>query len=126
MGLPRPYVCANHDMFKELYYWDSYFIILGLEHTQHEERVIDITENCLYLMERFGRIPNASRYYFLSRSQPPFLTSMIRKAVSFMGRRGDSREVIDTWLKRAYKIAKAEYTQVWRGKRFPDEREVYQ
>jgi alpha,alpha-trehalase len=126
IGLPRPYLCANHDMFKELYYWDSYFIILGLEHTPHEEHVVDITENVLYLMDRFGRVPNASRYYHLSRSQPPFMTSMVRKSVSFMMRRGDAREKIDEWLKRAYHIAQSEYVQVWRGKRFPDEREVYQ
>jgi alpha,alpha-trehalase len=126
IGLPRPYLCANHDMFKELYYWDSYFIILGLEHTAHEEQVIDITENVLYLMDRFGRVPNASRYYHLSRSQPPFMTSMIRKSVSFMARRGDAREKIDDWLRRAYHLAQSEYVQVWRGKRFPDEREVYQ
>ena len=56
IGLPRPYMCANHDMFKGLYYWDSYFIVLGLEHTRHEEFVLHITENVLYLMERFGRV----------------------------------------------------------------------
>lgn len=126
IGLPHPYMCANHDMFKELYYWDSYFIILGLEHTPHEEFIVHITENVLYLMERFGRVPNGTRYYFLSRSQPPFMTSMIRKTVSFMKRRGDTPEQITSWLKRAYALAKAEYTQVWRGKKFPDEREVYQ
>lgn len=126
IGLPRPYVCANHDMFKELYYWDSYFIMLGLEHTRHEEFVEHITENALYLLRRFGRIPNGSRYYFLSRSQPPFLTSMIRKTVSYRQRRGDKQEEIEAWLKAAYEAAQTEYHQVWRGKKFPDEREVYQ
>jgi alpha,alpha-trehalase len=126
IGLPRPYLCANHDMFKEMYYWDSYFIILGLEHTKFEEHVVDVTENALYLMERFGRIPNGSRYYFLSRSQPPFMTSMIRKSVSYMARRGDARGKIDEWLRKAYHTAEMEYRVVWRGKRFPDEREVYQ
>lgn len=126
MGLPRPYVCANHDMFKELYYWDSYFIILGLEHTAHEERILDVTENVLYLMKRFGRVPNGSRFYFLSRSQPPFMTSMIRKSLAFMKKRGDSVGSMNSWLAGAYAIARSEYEQVWRGKRFPDEREVYQ
>ena len=63
IGLPRPYLCANHDMFTELYYWDSYFIILGLEHTKHEEHVVDITENVLYLMDRFGRVPNGGNTF---------------------------------------------------------------
>lgn len=126
IGLPRPYMCANHDMFKEMYYWDSYFIMLGLEHTAHEEFAEHITENALYLVRRFGRIPNGSRYYFLSRSQPPFLTSMIRKTVSYRQRRGDKQSDIETWLKSAHESAQAEYHQVWRGKKFPDEREVYQ
>ena len=126
IGLPHPYMCANHDMFKELYYWDSYFIILGLEHTSHEQFVAHITENVLYLMERFGRVPNASRYYHLSRSQPPFMTSMIRKAYSYRRRRGDSEEALAAWLTGAYLIAKTEYHQVWRGRKFPDDREVYQ
>src|SRR3978361_31718 len=71
IGLPYHYVCANHDMFQELYYWDSYFIILGLEETRKDGLVIEITDNILFLMNRFGRIPNANRYYHLSRSQPP-------------------------------------------------------
>ena len=70
IGLPFRYVCSNHDMFKELYYWDSYFIMLGLEDTPNDALVIEITENVLSLMNRFGRIPNANRYYHLSRSQP--------------------------------------------------------
>lgn len=126
IGLPRPFVCANHDMFRELYYWDSYFIILGLEHTRHEHLVVDITENMLYLMQRFGRIPNASRYYFLSRSQPPFLTSMVRKSLGVMLRNGCTDEQANQWLREASLIARNEYDLVWRGKKFPDHREVYQ
>src|SRR4051794_9169815 len=91
IGLPHPYLCANHDMFKELYYWDSYFIILGLEHQKQEKQVFYTPKNVLFLRDRFGRVPTPSRYYHLSRSQPPFMTSMIRKSVAFMTHRGGSR-----------------------------------
>jgi len=47
---------------QELYYWDSYFIMLGLEETANDSLIIEITENILHLMKRFGRVPNANRY----------------------------------------------------------------
>ncbi|HEY1170258.1 MAG TPA: trehalase family glycosidase [Verrucomicrobiae bacterium] len=125
IGLPRRYLCTNHDMFKELYYWDSYFMILGLEGSEHDELITDITENVLYLMKRFGRIPNASRYYHLSRSQPPFLTSMIWKSYLAKRRLGVPEDTLNGWLKIQEEVAKKEYTEVWRGKKFPDDREVY-
>ncbi|MCD6049878.1 MAG: treA [Verrucomicrobia bacterium] len=125
IGLPKRYLVTNHDMFKELYYWDSYFMILGLEGTDHDELIVDITENVLYLMKRFGRIPNASRYYHLSRSQPPFLTSMIGKSYQVKKRRGVSEEDLKGWLKVQVEVARKEYSDVWRGKKFPDDREVY-
>lgn len=125
IGLPFRYICANHDMFKELYYWDSYFIMLGLEETGNDGLVIEITENMLFLMNRFGRIPNANRYYHLSRSQPPFLSSMIRKAYDAKARQGLTQTELSGWLKTASKFAELEYEQVWRGTKFPDFREVY-
>ncbi|HEX3798022.1 MAG TPA: trehalase family glycosidase [Verrucomicrobiae bacterium] len=125
IGLPFRYICANHDMFKELYYWDSYFIMLGLEETRNDGLVIEITENILFLMSRFGRIPNANRYYHLSRSQPPFLSSMIRKAYDAKARQGLTQTELFGWLKTASRVAEVEYEQVWRGKKFPDDREVY-
>src|SRR5262245_51865951 len=99
IGLPKRYICSNHDMFKELYYWDSYFIILGLEGDEDEQLVVEITENVSYLMDRFGRIPNASRYYHLSRSQPPLLTSMLRKSFQVKCRQQLSETEILGWLK---------------------------
>lgn len=125
IGVPFRYICANHDMFKELYYWDSYFIMLGLEGTGNGGLLVEITENILFLMNRFGRIPNANRYYHLSRSQPPLLTSMIRKAYEAKTRQGVGQAELVAWLKTACQVAEREYKQVWRGKKFPDDREVY-
>lgn len=126
IGLPRPFVCADHDMFRELYYWDSYFIMIGLETTARQGLVVDITENFLYLLRRFGRIPNASRYYHLSRSQPPFLTSMLRKSYAVKLRLGEDPKKAKLWLREGMELAEQEYHNVWRGKKFPDHREVYQ
>src|SRR5436189_3044915 len=69
IGLPHRYlVPSDGPMFQEMYYWDSYFMALGLVGTAHESLILDLTENLAYLFRRFGVIPNASRYYFLSRS----------------------------------------------------------
>jgi len=78
IGLPRPYlVPADGPMFEEMYYWDSFFMGLGLVGTEHEDLIFDLAENLAYLFRRFGIIPNGNRYYFLSRSQPPFFTQLV-------------------------------------------------
>ena len=82
IGLPRPYLVpaseAGHDFdFNELYYWDSYFMAQGLLDAGHKELVEGILEDLLYLVGRYGMVPNASRNYLTGRSQPPLLTSFI-------------------------------------------------
>jgi alpha,alpha-trehalase len=74
--LPRPYVVPG-GRFNEMYGWDSYFIQVGLLHDGEIERARDMVENFLYEITHYGTILNANRTYFLSRSQPPFLTRMI-------------------------------------------------
>jgi len=55
IGLPHPYVVpSDGDMFQEMYYWDSYFIAVGLIHTDHRQLVRAMTDNLAYLLERFG------------------------------------------------------------------------
>ncbi len=74
--LPRPYVVPG-GRFNEMYGWDSYFIQVGLLRDNELQRARDMVENFLYEITRYGTILNANRSYFLSRSQPPFLTRMI-------------------------------------------------
>ena len=74
--LPRPYVVPG-GRFNEMYGWDSYFIQVGLLRDGELERARDIVENFVYEILHYGTILNANRTYFLSRSQPPFLTRMI-------------------------------------------------
>ena len=74
--LPRPYVVPG-GRFNEMYGWDSYFIELGLLRDSELTRARDMVDNFVYEITRYGTILNANRTYFLSRSQPPFLTRMI-------------------------------------------------
>ncbi|HET9475806.1 MAG TPA: alpha,alpha-trehalase TreF [Steroidobacteraceae bacterium] len=64
--------------FRELYYWDSYFTMLGLQASGRHDLVADMVENFAGLVERYGHIPNGSRSYYLSRSQPPFFAAMVQ------------------------------------------------
>lgn len=63
--------------FRELYYWDSYFTMVGLQASGHYDLVADMVENFAGLIDRYGHIPNGSRSYYLSRSQPPFFAAMV-------------------------------------------------
>ena len=74
--LPYPYVVPG-GRFNEMYGWDSYFIQVGLVRDGEMELAKNMVDNFLYEIENYGKILNANRTYFLSRSQPPFLTQMI-------------------------------------------------
>ncbi len=74
--LPRPYVVPG-GRFNEMYGWDSYFTQVGLLHAGKLELARDMADNFVYQIRNYGTILNANRTYFLTRSQPPFLTRMI-------------------------------------------------
>jgi alpha,alpha-trehalase len=74
--LPRPYVVPG-GRFNEMYGWDSYFIQVGLLGDGEVELARDMVDNFVYEIDKYGTILNANRTYYLSRSQPPFLTRMI-------------------------------------------------
>jgi alpha,alpha-trehalase len=63
--------------YRELYYWDSYFTMVGLQASGRDDLVADMVENFAGLIDRYGHIPNGSRSYYLSRSQPPFFAAMV-------------------------------------------------
>jgi alpha,alpha-trehalase len=63
--------------FRELYYWDSYFTMVGLQTSGRHDLVADMIENFAGLIDRYGHIPNGARSYQLSRSQPPFFAAMV-------------------------------------------------
>jgi alpha,alpha-trehalase len=74
--LPRPYVVPG-GRFNEMYGWDSYFIQVGLLRDAETALARDMVDNFIYQVEHYGKILNANRSYYLTRSQPPFLTRMI-------------------------------------------------
>jgi alpha,alpha-trehalase len=76
LTLPRPYVVPG-GRFREMYYWDSYFTMLGLVQSGRHEAAEDMVRDFAYLIDTFGHVPNGARTYYLSRSQPPFFFEMV-------------------------------------------------
>ncbi len=77
VDLPDAYIVPG-GRFREIYYWDSYFTMLGLQVSGRVEMIQDMINNFSYLVDRFGYIPNGNRTYFLGRSQPPFFACMVK------------------------------------------------
>lgn len=74
--LPGPYVVPG-GRFREVYYWDSYFTMLGLVEDGRLDLVKQMLDGFASLVRSVGHVPNANRSYYLSRSQPPFLAAMV-------------------------------------------------
>jgi alpha,alpha-trehalase len=74
--LPYAYVVPG-GRFREVYYWDSYFTMLGLVESGRSDLVRSMLDNFAYLVRTIGHVPNGNRTYYLSRSQPPFLAAMV-------------------------------------------------
>jgi alpha,alpha-trehalase len=124
LGLPNKYLVPAYEEghefdFNELYYWDSYFMVQGMLDKDHKELVLGVLEDLLFTYERFKVIPNASRTYLMGRSQPPFLSTFILDVYQTYG-------LDKKWLRRAIKLAEAEYHTVWTGKVKPNTRLVYE
>ncbi len=75
LPLPHDYVVPG-GRFTELYYWDSYFTMLGLDESGHCELLRAMADNFAYLIDTYGHVPNGNRSYYLSRSQPPVFALM--------------------------------------------------
>src|SRR5690606_33034471 len=76
LPLPNPYIVPG-GRFREIYYWDSYFTMLGLQEDGEVEIIRNMVDNFSYLIDKYGFIPNGNRSYYLSRSQPPFYSLMV-------------------------------------------------
>lgn len=63
IGLPYPYTVPGLDekIFNELYYWDTYFTNAGLILSNNIEQAKNNVDNILYLVKKFGFMPNANR-----------------------------------------------------------------
>jgi alpha,alpha-trehalase len=76
LPLPYSYIVPG-GRFREIYYWDSYFTMLGLQESGEWEMIENMINNFSFLIQTYGHIPNGNRTYYLSRSQPPFFCLMI-------------------------------------------------
>jgi alpha,alpha-trehalase len=74
--LPNPYVVPG-GRFREVYYWDSYFTMLGLVESGRRDLMRNMLDNFAHLIQTVGHIPNGNRTYYLSRSQPPYFGAMV-------------------------------------------------
>jgi alpha,alpha-trehalase len=84
IALPKPYIVPG-GRFREIYYWDSYFTLLGLRAAGHWSLVRNMVENFAYLLGHLGYIPNGNRRYYLGRSQPPFFALMVDLLAEYDG-----------------------------------------
>jgi alpha,alpha-trehalase len=76
LPLPYPYIVPG-GRFREIYYWDSYFTMLGLKESGEAEMIENMIKNFAFLINSYGHIPNGNRSYYISRSQPPFFCMMV-------------------------------------------------
>jgi alpha,alpha-trehalase len=95
--------------FNEMYGWDSYFIVLGLLADGRVDLARGMVDNLVYQIEHYGKILNANRTYYLTRSQPPFLTSMALAVYENLPPSIENK----AWLKKVFAAAIKEYYWVW-------------
>jgi|SRR6476661_5782542 len=93
LPLPQPYVVPG-GRFREVYYWDSYFTMLGLREAGRTALLQAMADNFAYLIRQHGFVPNGNRTYYLTRSQPPFFAQM----VDLLAQGADSAAVLARYL----------------------------
>ncbi len=112
LALPKPFsVPTIKGKFQDLYYWDTYFTNLGLLSLGDIHQVRNNVDDILYLIERFGYMPNSSKMAQTNRSQPPYASMMIRDLYE--------RTKDRAWLRGAYDILLKEY-DFWMRERMTD------
>ena len=100
--LPRPYTVPG-GRFREIYYWDSYFTMLGLAESGRHDAIEDMVENFAHLIDRIGFVPNGNRSYYCTRSQPPFFVLMVELLAEVRGDEGIVRKYLPQ-LQREYEF----------------------
>jgi len=111
--LPNKYVVPG-GRFNEMYGWDSYFIIRGLLRAGRIELARGMVDNFFFEIENYGAMLNANRTYYLTRSQPPFLSSMFVDVYRAMQKQGTLKDekANRAWLERAYADLGKDY-EMW-------------
>lgn len=112
LALPHPYIVPG-GRFREIYYWDSYFTMLGLKESGEKETMRNMLDNFKYLINTYGHIPNGNRSYYLSRSQPPFFALMVELYASIEG--GESRKEYMDAIEKEYNYWTNGYATIKNG-----------
>lgn len=114
IALPHKYIVPG-GRFNEQFYWDSYFIMVGLAAQDEWKKIEDMVRNVAYMIRKYGYVPTANRTYFLSRSQPPFFVLMVRLLAEHKGKRV-LREYLPHllieyrfWMKGRHKLLETEH-----------------
>src|SRR5260221_13401947 len=113
LGLPNKFISPNDQIYKhDQFYWDTYFIILGLVKCGRAEIAKGMIDNFIFMQKRFNIIPMRNRFYNLGSSQVPFLTSMAREVNS---------TIHDTpWMKNVMAAAERELNTYWMNKKLTE------
>lgn len=126
LALPYPYIVPG-GRFSEQFYWDSYFIMLGLKASGRWKDIDNMVKNYAYMIRKFGFIPTANRNYFLTRSQPPFFSYMIELLAEYKGEQVFVQYLpyllaeYDFWMKGRKSLEKSKKYQAYRRiVRMPD------
>src|SRR5258705_9575308 len=116
LPLSHPYVVPG-GRFREIYYWDSYFTMLGLEASHRHDLALAMLANFAELIDRYGHVPNGNRSYYLSRSQPPFFAAMVELVAASDGAAVYQRYLpelqreYDFWMDGAGRVARGSATR---------------
>ncbi len=111
--LPEKYVVPG-GRFNEMYGWDSYFIIRGLLQSGRVDQARGMVDNFFFEVEHYGAMLNANRTYYLTRSQPPFMSSMVVDVYDAIQKQPGRKDTSGdrAWLERAYADLNKDY-EMW-------------
>ncbi|HEY8388315.1 MAG TPA: alpha,alpha-trehalase TreF [Parasegetibacter sp.] len=93
--LPHAYIVPG-GRFREIYYWDSYFTMLGLKESGHIDLIENMVNNFAWMLNTYGFIPNGNRTYYLTRSQPPYFSLMVQLLAA--SRPDQKQQILATYL----------------------------
>ena len=105
LKLPYRYITPNDKKFTYLFYWDTYFMFRGLIGQEKSDIMKEVVDNHVYLLKKYGIVPNFNSHASTNRSQPPFLSSMVFDVYS--------ERKSKKWLESRIQWVKWEYEQVW-------------
>lgn len=110
LQLPHPYIVPG-GRFREIYYWDSYFTMLGLAESGRVDLIENMLENFAHLISTVGFVPNGNRTYYLGRSQPPFFGLMVEVLANCKSDTHDTYDKYHTYLLKENKFWNAGASQ---------------